>query len=445
MFSLNYYRNFYTEALRYDTVKTYLHNIDYRDNPLYTEPINSVFEKQAKPQKNGGRYRIYINNIDVNVDDLIESSPLFYNIKRILKKQGYHIDPLGYIENKAVNTKRSNQIEKISKILNRINEIELLKSFNSDPLRQVHGNYKIVISRHPYDIVGMSTDRHWTSCMDLGVEPIVYRSKKDYKDMKPGVYSDKLEQDVKNGTLIAYLISPKDDNINKPLARILAKPYKRRNKIYYYVSSKTYGVQIDELKNVFSEWIQKNINTNKYTGVFKASKGLYIDDDPDELEFGVDITTLKKLVKKQIPDEILKNALIEHYVETNDVTKRKELYITLKNVFANGMLQSAHLRKPTTEIIKVEGDVITLYNLTFTDLIFNFIEAKNIDYGQSVKFDNCLFNGCDFVVSNNFHISKCSFLNATLYVSPVFRIPFIQMFNAAGNLLGGNSFIKLME
>jgi hypothetical protein len=72
---------------------------------------------------------------------------------------------------------------KIGKILQELGETELLDEFKKDETRQLKNKeLVIVISRHPYDIAGASTDRNWTSCINRGFPPIVYKDKKEYEE-----------------------------------------------------------------------------------------------------------------------------------------------------------------------------------------------------------------------------------------------------------------------
>ena len=90
--------------------------------------------------------------------------------------------------------------------------------FNSDPARlgrsleekSMSDDLCIIVSRHPYDIAGMSYDRDWTSCMNI----------------EDGDCRDMPEYDIRYGTLVAYLCDTDDTNINRPYARFLIKPYK---------------------------------------------------------------------------------------------------------------------------------------------------------------------------------------------------------------------------
>jgi hypothetical protein len=90
------------------------------------------------------------------------------------------------------------------KSVNKLNDYDSAKSENASP-----EDYIMVISKSPYDLGGMSTDRKWESCMDL----------------RGGANSRYVPLDIQVGTLVSYLVEPNDKNIKNPVGRILIKPY----------------------------------------------------------------------------------------------------------------------------------------------------------------------------------------------------------------------------
>ena len=72
-----------------------------------------------------------------------------------------------------------------------------------------HFSGYIIISRHPYDIAGMSTGRGWRSCMHL----------------EDGQFNEYVPQTIAAGGLIAYLCNEDDKNIKNPKGRVLIKPF----------------------------------------------------------------------------------------------------------------------------------------------------------------------------------------------------------------------------
>ncbi len=136
-------------------------------------------------------------------------------------------------------------------------------------------NLSVVISRNPYDIVGMSTDRRWTSCMKLpNDDPSIYPG---------GAYHQHLVHDIELGTLVAYLIEPIDKNIDRPYARIAIKPYQNiiDKSIMLYPESKIYHDDsldeniYEEFNKIVHEFLDKIQDSKE--GIFESMPDLYND------------------------------------------------------------------------------------------------------------------------------------------------------------------------
>jgi hypothetical protein len=161
-----------------------------------------LFMSYPENQRDRHGYRIY-----VPYEIIEKSSPLVpKNIKAEIKNKGYEI--IDYIDGKARKI-NSGRIIKIGKLLG--DQPLLQKQFNEDPQRAAgkSTDKTVVISRHPYDIAGMSTGRGWKSCMNL----------------ENGDKRHYVMHDVENGTIIAYLIHKNDKNIENPISRLLIKPF----------------------------------------------------------------------------------------------------------------------------------------------------------------------------------------------------------------------------
>ena len=121
---------------------------------------------------------------------------------------------------------------KIGKILSKLNQPNLLKQFN-ERLGTSKKDIKdlkieICITYNPYDIAGMSTDRNWTSCMNLN----------------DGIYKNTALKQVQYGGMCAYLINSNDKNIEKPYARIAIKRFissKDESKFIFLAEKRIYG------------------------------------------------------------------------------------------------------------------------------------------------------------------------------------------------------------
>lgn len=124
----------------------------------------------------------------------------------------------------------------------------LLQQYNEIPeVEQVRTSkpksYYIIFSKHPIDVAAQSTNRGWTSCMNL----------------YSGSNMRYVSHDVIEGTMVAYLVSEDDLNINNPIARKSIKPYvnvEDETNVLYEPEIKTYGTapqgfsaRIEELMN----------------------------------------------------------------------------------------------------------------------------------------------------------------------------------------------------
>lgn len=199
----------------------------------------------------------------------------------------------------------SKNITTIGKILTRLGNEELMKLYISDEKRKSITSTEgqdlyVVISRHPYDIAGSDTDRDWTNCMTIGTDKsnrltnLLDKLKnaketEDIQELKDKIHDYKkngqnvhyLIHEVKEGSLISYLIEKDDKNINKPLAVLNIKPYKSDSgETMLNSSPQMYGIDISEFKstvdNILDEYFNKDNPTGKY---YHLNKKVYSDTD----------------------------------------------------------------------------------------------------------------------------------------------------------------------
>ena len=218
----------------------------------------------------------------------------------------------------------------------------LLKDFTEDPLRKAGSHQELIvcISRHPYDIAGSDTDRAWTNCMtlphekgegkqvklkklrlqsqnlqvqieeveELGEDEEAFQylgiTEDDYEEMKNkkikieneikdaerrdeqerhirGQNTKYLICDVKEGSLISYLIKKDDKNIKNPLACLNIKPYIDEddpNNIILLSDENTYPNESPKIfKETVDDWL-KEINKDR-KGLYNINPKLYVDSD----------------------------------------------------------------------------------------------------------------------------------------------------------------------
>lgn len=166
---------------------------------------------------------------------------------------------------------------------------EIKKTFANDPIRSASSNddnLKVIISKHPHDVAGMSTDRGWTSCMN----------------MKGGCYSGKLQDDIKNGTHVAYLVHKHDDEIKRPLARIALKPYHGESgHTVIRPESTTYGGGSDSFSHTVKKFAEKHYPL--HDTIYRKDYEVYDDSIHNKHIFNDE---------KMTPDEI------SHQIKNND-------------------------------------------------------------------------------------------------------------------------------
>jgi hypothetical protein len=252
-----------TEALKPSQYRPYVKN--WNKDLLKDYFLNSGF----KHDRNG--YRIYIpfesGNIKVKVP---------VRISKELADKEYKVHD--YIKGLAVD-KTGRRIVRIGKLLS---SDAAKNKFANDPNRQAQGNYSIVISRHPYDVAGMSTDRGWNSCMNLDCD------------------SKQFKEDIQGGMLVAYLIRSDDLDIKNPVARVAIRPYVDifNGQTLYGASTEIYGTAPAAFKHAVVELTNSLNNAIKLpdTTIAKRKEGGYREfRDPPTLYFNVDMNDILKL------------------------------------------------------------------------------------------------------------------------------------------------------
>lgn len=149
--------------------------------------------------------------------------------------------------NRGICTDKDGREIRIGRLFRKMGEDKLLDVYNKSKqnlLKNIN-DLQVVISRHPYDIIGMSTNRGWTTCLDI--------NDKRYD----GEHLYNLEEYLKDGVLIAYLIRKNDNNINNPISRILITRGWYSGDLTY---ENIYGTYVEEFENFISEWCIKSNN-----------------------------------------------------------------------------------------------------------------------------------------------------------------------------------------
>lgn len=266
----------------------------------YTKELDYVFRKKDRLKIAEG----------INVD--LGESLIYHEVLGEIINLGYTASHEEYLENIATSVDNPKNKIKIGKLLMKVGDEDLMKKFKNDPKRALSKDEKfdIIISRHPYDIAGQSTGRSWISCMTLPT-----------KEKRAGDHCSYVRNDIVSGTIVAYLVRAGDNNISRPVSRVLIKPVKRNRdeKALYATSYTLYGAQSEEFKNIVKKWVYRKLN-DLSGGNVEHNAALYYDGeyDQDELNVGVGVRWAEDVLSKLPKNE---------YVDVSISPLGKDLYV----------------------------------------------------------------------------------------------------------------------
>tara|TARA_R110002167_G_scaffold214175_3_gene418945 strand:+ start:4629 stop:6107 length:1479 start_codon:yes stop_codon:yes gene_type:complete len=289
------FRAFINEAIALHKAKDYKLSKTAEDKDgelLYMAYKDDVIEDVF----NGKDRLIFPIEVDFDEDYgyvIDEEDNTFHEVINFLEVNGYYLDDVkDYINGHCYKIKSNGEPDlknrtKIGKVLEKFDKLTkkikkrngdvitvkpVLYAFKNDSVRNLsEENMFVVISRHPYDVFGMSTDRHWSSCMKLG---------DGYSNGRA------LRQEALAGTLVAYLV--KTDELRKgnkvalkrPTSRIAFRPLRNKQDELAYNIGPIYGAKSKAFTDFCTDWIAKSFNSlvEDDTG-FMVVRGTY-DRDP---------------------------------------------------------------------------------------------------------------------------------------------------------------------
>ena len=157
---MKYIKSF-NEALKPSQFRRYVKAFN---RERYEEIFKNLKEKYSG-DKNA--YRIYIP-LEKNAGT--SPNPIKDAIVKLLNDNGYEVIDYTTGRCKSSNAKNESKIGRVLASLSRKNDVakDLANKFASDPQRKATTEKTMLcLSRHPYDIAGADTDRHWTNCMSM--------------------------------------------------------------------------------------------------------------------------------------------------------------------------------------------------------------------------------------------------------------------------------------
>lgn len=190
-------------------------------------------------------------------------------------------DPSRGIPNKEVEREY-----KIGKVLQKEGASEgIIKMYNNDPARASSGasKYDLVITHHPHDVAGKSTNRGWSSCMDLS----------------SGECRSSINDDLKQMTHEAYLVKQGENVDSNPIARVSLKLHRSLNSTHSVLvpEDEVYGTAPKGFKEKVKDIVSK-ISPLKDNNIYQKHPDLYDDDGKRE------ISTIKSSVSPKQLDKL---------------------------------------------------------------------------------------------------------------------------------------------
>lgn len=241
-------------------------------DPNAIDPEIAQFLQQENCQVidyRGGRCQR--NNREYRIGKLIQQA-----LKREMK----------VLQDYAQQAQQMGNYQQLEQIRQRSIEIEqrynqLMEIFSSSSIRNMKGEeLYIVFSDLPKDVAMMSTERGWTSCMDLDPD-------------KNGSQAGNLFCEVARGGFVAYLIGANDKEIQNPYARIhIRRLDSQDGRSIAVPEEEIYGNEVPGFKEAVQQWIEQrqgkiepgyyNLQGSTYSDSV-LSKKLYGPDDPQEV------------------------------------------------------------------------------------------------------------------------------------------------------------------
>lgn len=225
----------------------------------------------------------------------------------------------------------------------------------------------IVISKANYDIAGMTTGRSWSSCMAL----------------TSGNGQKFIHCDIKEGTLIAYLINEDDTNIQRPIARVLIKPFistSNYKDYLYVVEANEYGTApgfVQAVQDMFRE-----AQPGK-EGRYKLNRKLYADSEDE-----VRVRKRIEVINQEVFDKIK--------LSDNETTDTVDVnFFSLDEVNANPRDVKKVENIKTSVSIKINNlDYITEVSNIETDNIFRVRQLTRLAKISNIKCKEMAVSEC---------------------------------------------------
>jgi len=219
----------------------------------------------------GLTHHIDTPNRKIKIRKALENIGVADTMTRIYSKPKYKVSETG----KILTDKHGNKIVSVEP-----KPLTLGQVYDADPVRSAAKTPKqIVITRNKYDVCGMSTDRGWSSCMNM-----VDGSNKHY-----------LPQDIYHGTATAYLTKVGDDGVKNPIGRINLKKFQSiDDHVIYRAEKRQYGMIPKSFISQTDDFTKEKYPSKP--GVYLKPSELYNDDGESMKVEGMEHLTHHELI-----------------------------------------------------------------------------------------------------------------------------------------------------
>lgn len=141
----------------------------------------------------------------------------------------------------------------------------LVTAFEKDPNRAPSGLH-MIITREPFEVAGMATDKKYKSCMQLPAHD---------GDENEGLNYDHIKYDLKHQNMAVYLNNAGDDDIDNARSHIILKKYTNKDGHHIWrPTTMTHGDHIEGFHKAILDFAKTNwpsLPGSKY----KLASGLY--------------------------------------------------------------------------------------------------------------------------------------------------------------------------
>ena len=236
-------------------------------DPDEEDEVNYLWNKRRANDVENAIHKVFKGGLRIEYPlETAEDVP-HPDVEEHLNNHGYTISD--YVGGKAKD--KYNREVNIGKALTKTNATPQIKAaYDNDPTRQQKGKrLKVVISHKPTDVAGMTSGHQsWInhSCMNF----------------KTGQYRWMLPHEVTAGTHVAYLTDTEDHDLDRPVARIAAKPFRNNaGHLIFRPESKTYGNTNLSFTKSVNDWFenhypaQENTMYEKDSHVYNDSEDIY--------------------------------------------------------------------------------------------------------------------------------------------------------------------------